>query len=193
MYYAAEVMKVQVQILTDTSVRVSWERILNMPKITHYTVFYSRAGSRKRQAAGEQSRNVQSTEDSLVISNLSGGTRSYQFAVIAVATVDDVEILGERPVNPVTPTSDGGMDYYDQSVLMLLFYLIGRCLQWRCIQCYSCDLHPDFSPDHPTVHCCLVGSMLYHLSCLLYQQNKVRITVHIFLLKREDSIIPYTS
>ena len=187
MYYAAEVMEVQVQILTDTLVLVSWERILNIPEITHYTVFYSRAGSRKRQAAGEQSRNVPSTEDSLVISNLSGGARSYQFVVIAVATVDNVEIPGERPANPITPTSDRGMDYYDQSVV-ILFHLMGRCLQWRCIQCNSCNLHPDLSPDHHTLHCCVVGDMLYHLSCLLCPQNQVRITV-----EREDSLSPYAS
>ena len=54
-----------VEILTDTSVRVSWERILNIPEITHYTVFYSRAGSRKRQAAGEESRNVPSSNSSV--------------------------------------------------------------------------------------------------------------------------------
>ena len=103
-----------VEILTDTSVRVSWERILNIPEITHYTVFYSRAGSRKRQAAGEQSRNVPSIEDSLVIRNLSGGTRSYQFAVIAVATVDNVEIPGKRPANSFmfpSSASDGCIDY----------------------------------------------------------------------------------
>ena len=182
-YYAAEVMEVQVQILTDTLVYVSWERILNIPEITHYTVFYSRAGSRKRQAADEQSRNVSSTEDSLVISNLSGGARSYQFVVIAVATVDNVEIPGERPANPVIPTSDRGMDYYDQSVV-ILFHLMGRCLQWRCIQCNSCNLHPDLSPDHHTLHCCVVGDMLYHLSCQLCQQNQVRISV-----EREESII----
>ena len=79
-------MEVQVQMLTDTLVLVSWERLLNIPEITHYTVFYSRAG---RLASGEQSRNVSSTEDSVVIRNLSGGARSYQFVVIAVATVDN--------------------------------------------------------------------------------------------------------
>ena len=103
-----------VEILTNTSVRVSWERILNIPEITHYTVFYSR----KRQAAGEQSRNVPSTEDSLYIRNLSSGARSYQFAVVAVAIVDNVEIPGERSITvlPPTPTptltSNGGMYYF---------------------------------------------------------------------------------
>ena len=112
-------MDVQVEIATNASVIVSWERILNIPEITHYTVFYSRAGSRKRQAAGEESRNVSSTEDSVLIRNLSGGARSYQFVVVAVATVENVEILGERsiavtllpPPPPPIDTSNEGMDY----------------------------------------------------------------------------------
>ena len=104
-------MNVTVEILTDTSVRVSWKRILNIPEITHYTVFYSKAGSRKRQAAGEESRNVPSSNSSVDIEGLVGGARSYQFVVVAVATVDNVEIPGERPVNPFTfpsSSSDGG-------------------------------------------------------------------------------------
>ena len=114
--YIAEVMDVQIEIVTDASVIVSWKRILNIPEITHYTVFYSKAGSRKKQADGEESRNVPNTEDSVLIRNLSGGARSYQFVVIAVATVDNVEIPGERStysatLPPFTPTSDRGMDY----------------------------------------------------------------------------------
>ena len=100
-----------VQMLTDTSVRVSWERILNIPEITHYTVFYSKAGNRKRQAAGEDSRNVSSSSSSVDIEGLSGGARSYQFIVIAVATVDNVEIPGDRPTDSFTfpsSSSDGG-------------------------------------------------------------------------------------
>ena len=100
-----------VKMLTDTSVRVSWERILNIPEITHYTVFYSKAGNRKRQAAGEDSRNVSSSSSSVDIEGLSGGARSYQFVVIAVATVDNVEIPGDRPTDPFTfpsSSSDGG-------------------------------------------------------------------------------------
>ena len=105
-----------VVIVTDTSVRVSWERILNIPEITHYTVFYSRAGSRKRQADGQQSISASSSSSSVDIEGLSGGTRSYQFAVVAVATVDNVEIPGERSITvriPPTPTpSNGGMYYF---------------------------------------------------------------------------------
>ena len=92
-----------VEIVNDTSVTVSWEGILNIPEITHYTVFYSRVGSKKRQTAGEQSRNVPGTEDSVVISNLSGGAGLYQFSVVAVATVDNVEIPGERSITATPP------------------------------------------------------------------------------------------
>ena len=104
-----------VQILTDTSVRVSW-RILDFPEITHYTVFYSRAGSRKRQADCEQFRNVPSSTSSVDIEGLVGGARSYLFVVLAVATVNNVEISGERPAIPFTfpsssSSSDEGLEY----------------------------------------------------------------------------------
>ena len=91
-----------VQIVTDTSVRVSWERILNIPEITHYTVFYSRAGE---QDDLEHYMNIAVTEDTVVIGNLRGGARSYQFVVVAVATVDNVEIPGDQPANPFTFSS----------------------------------------------------------------------------------------
>ena len=105
-----------VEILTDTSVRVSWERILNIPEITHYTVFYSRAGSRKRHAGCKQFRNVLNSTRYVDIEGLSGGTRSYQFVVVAVATVNNVEISGKRPANPFTfpsssSSSDEGSEY----------------------------------------------------------------------------------
>ena len=101
-----------VEIVTDTSARVSWERILNIPEITHYTVFYSRAG---KQDDLEHYMNIAVTEDTVVIGNLSGDARSYQFAVVAVATVDNVEILGERSITVLLPTltpSNGGMYYF---------------------------------------------------------------------------------
>ena len=100
-----------VEILTDTLVRVYWERMLNIPEITHYTVFYSRAG---RQDYPEQYKNITMTEDTKVIGSLSGGARSYQFVVVAVATVNNVEIPGERPANPFTfPSSSShrGIEY----------------------------------------------------------------------------------
>ena len=95
-------MNVTVEILTDTSVRVSWERILNIPEITHYTVFYSRTGRQYQNIS------INMTNDSVVIGNLSGGARSYEFVVVAVATVNNTEILGERPTNLLSSSSDGG-------------------------------------------------------------------------------------
>ena len=106
-------MIVTVEILTDSSVKVLWERILNLPEVTHYRVFY-RSG--KRQADDGQFKNVPSSNSAADIEGLSGGSRSYQFFVVAVATVNTTEILGERPIDPVTlpllpPLPDGGMDY----------------------------------------------------------------------------------
>ena len=112
-----------VKMLTDTSVRVSWERILNIPEITHYTVFYSRAGSRKRQAADEESRNVPNSNSSVDF-ELCGGTRSYEFVVVAIATINNVEVTGERSAKPFTfpsSSSDGGMKYIN--FVCHLFYL----------------------------------------------------------------------
>ena len=100
--YAGEVMNVTVEILNDTSVRVSWERILNIPEITHYTVFYSRTGRQYQNIS------ITRTNDSVVIGNLNGGARSYQFVVVAIATVNNTEILGERPTILFSPSSDGG-------------------------------------------------------------------------------------
>ena len=122
-HYTAEVMGVDVEILTDTSVRVSWERILNIPEITHYTVFYSGAGSRKRQTDCEQFRNVPSSNSSVDIEGLVGDAMSYQFVVIAVATVDNVEISGERSAYPFTfpsSSSDGGMEYLPPKILPVM-------------------------------------------------------------------------
>ena len=44
---------------------------------------------------------------------MSDGARSYQFVVVAVATVDNVEVLGERPTIAFTfpSSSDGGVKY----------------------------------------------------------------------------------
>ena len=106
-----------VEILTDTSVRVSWERILNIPEITHYTVFYSRIGN---STAGGHSSNVSSSNIYVDIEGLSHGARSYLFAIIAIATVNNVEISGERPTIPFTfpspsssssSSSDTGLNY----------------------------------------------------------------------------------
>ena len=108
-----------VEILTDTLVRVYWERLLNIPEITHYTVFYSRAG---RQDDPEQYKSITMTEDTKVIGSLSGGARSYQFVVVAVATVNNVEILGERPTIPFTfPSSDRG-EYFVYHLMVFIFY-----------------------------------------------------------------------
>ena len=96
-------------LVTDTSVRVSWERILNIPEITHYTVFYNRTG---RQDDPEQNKKVAMAEESAVIENLNDGARSYQFVVVAVATVNNVEILGERAIAvTLPPPTDSGIDY----------------------------------------------------------------------------------
>ena len=121
----------EVEIVTDTSVRVSWERVFNIPEITHYAVFYSLAG---RLDDSEQNKKVAMTEESVVIANLCGGARSYQFFVVAVATVNNVEILGERSIAVTLPssTSNGG-----NNIIYFLFHLTIRTFVYlslcRCL------------------------------------------------------------
>ena len=130
-------MDIQVQILSDTLVVVSWERILNIPEITHYTVFYTRAGTDDP----EEYMNIATTEGLVVIRNLNGSARSYQFVVVAVATVNFVEISGERSANPVTvppPISDEGMDYGVSCNIIYYIILPDGCL----VQMPAVEMHP---------------------------------------------------
>ena len=84
------VLNVEVEVVTDVSVRVSWDS-LDIPEITGYTVFYNRTGN----GTEEQSVNVTTSHDSVVIDNLMNNVE-YQFQVAAIAKLDGVLIVGER-------------------------------------------------------------------------------------------------
>ena len=77
-------MNVVVEVVSDTSVRVSWN-IVDIPEITGYTIYYSQTGNRKRQS--EESITVPSSDNSVVIEGLLNNVE-YQFQVVAIAELD---------------------------------------------------------------------------------------------------------
>ena len=84
-------MNVEVEVVSDTSVRVSWD-IIDIPEITGYTVYYSQTGNRKRQS--EESITVPSSDNSVVIEGLLNNVE-YQFQVVAIAELDGGVITGQ--------------------------------------------------------------------------------------------------
>ena len=88
----ALVMNVEVEVVSDTSVRVSWDSV-DIPEITGYTVYYSQTGNRKRQS--EESITVSSSDNSVVIEGLLNNVE-YQFQVVAIAELDGDVIMGQR-------------------------------------------------------------------------------------------------
>ena len=89
------VNNVVVRVLTNTSVRVSWDRLL-ISEITQYKIFFNPTGNRnsKRQTA-ETAMIVDSTESSVDITGLTTGVE-YQFQVVAQALVEGEIIMGQR-------------------------------------------------------------------------------------------------
>ena len=85
---------VVVEIVSDTSVRVSWDSV-DIPEITGYTVYYSQTGNRKRQS--EDSITVPSSDNFVVIEGLLNNVE-YQFQVAAIAEVDGETIVGQRSI-----------------------------------------------------------------------------------------------
>ena len=90
----ALVMNVVVEVVSDTSVKVSWDSV-DIPEITGFTVYYSQTGNRKRQ--GEGSITVPSSDNSVVIEGLLNNVE-YQFQVVAIAELDGDVIMGQRSV-----------------------------------------------------------------------------------------------
>ena len=88
----ALVMNLEVEVVSDTSVRVSWDSV-DIPEITGYIVYYSQTGNRKRQS--EESITVPSSDNSVVIEGLLNNAE-YQFQVAAIAELDGDVIMGQR-------------------------------------------------------------------------------------------------
>ena len=113
----AVVMNVEVEVLSATSVRVSWDRITDIDAISGYRVYYSPTESRRMQAEG--SMDAPASESSVVIMGLSGGVE-YQFHVVAIAEFDGQEVEGERSVTMVNPETEGNTIHMCNSHLVLL-------------------------------------------------------------------------
>ena len=87
-----QLMNVVVEVVSATSVRVSWDRI-DLPEITGYTVYYSQTGNRRR--SGEESVTVPSSARSVVIGSLESNVH-YQFQVVAIIQLTGTPVLSER-------------------------------------------------------------------------------------------------
>ena len=91
----ALVINVQVEQLTETSVRVSWDAI-TLPEVTRYRVFYSQVESRKRQVMGELMVEVQGRDQTSVVIEDLVSSAQYQFQVVAIAVLGGMEFVGGR-------------------------------------------------------------------------------------------------
>ena len=89
-------MNVQVESVSDSSVRVSWE-IINNSMITNYTVYYFLNVTEDYEAEVNESIIVPSSANSVVIENLTESViTDYQFQVAATAEINGEVIMGER-------------------------------------------------------------------------------------------------
>ena len=104
--------------------RVSWNR-LDIPEITGYIIYYSQ----RHRVTIEQSVNVSSSENSVILYNLLTDVE-YQFEVVAVAELLEDVATGERLLServtvliPATTTipTDSETDVFD----LLAVYIFG--------------------------------------------------------------------
>ena len=87
-------MNVQVELLSDASVQVTWDPLLIAAGIVGFRVYYSQAQSRKRQSE-EAFVAVDGLVSSATITCLSLGVQ-YQFQVVARALQSGQILEGER-------------------------------------------------------------------------------------------------
>ena len=81
------VVNVEVEVITDISVRVSWD-LLDIPETTGYIVYYSQTGS---------TWSVTTSANSVTIGGLTNDVE-YQFQVAAIAELDGDVVTGERSI-----------------------------------------------------------------------------------------------
>ncbi len=95
----AQVSNAEVEVVSDTSIRISWDPITD-PGISGYIILYTSTSD----GNDTQQKNITSTEPlPVLISGLSPGLE-YQFQVQAVVEVDGEVFLGEKSEN-VTVTA----------------------------------------------------------------------------------------
>ena len=91
-FVIAQVQNVIVEVLTSTSVKVSWDK-LDVQEITHYIIYYRQIAKRKRQV--ETTVQVPATANSVVISNLTSSGH-YVFEVEARLVIGEAIFVGPR-------------------------------------------------------------------------------------------------
>ena len=91
MLSVAPVENVVIEVLTDITVRVSWDRVGD---ITDYVVYYRQTNNIQRPDQ-EMSKVVSSSEKSVIIDGLVSGA-TYVFQVVARVTVGDKSVSGNR-------------------------------------------------------------------------------------------------
>ena len=84
---AAVVMNVMVEMLTNTSVNVSWESIDASEPTISYRVYYDQSGNMDAF--------VNASSNSIVIDNLTSNVE-YSFYVVVIAEVDGQTFTGQR-------------------------------------------------------------------------------------------------
>jgi hypothetical protein len=102
--FVAAVLNVQVENVGDSSVRVSWDSLSNIPEVTGYRVYYSQLG----RQAGEMSVDITDpSQDFVIVDNLESSVR-YQFQVVVFAMLFGMEFVSNGSVVDLfTPSSDG--------------------------------------------------------------------------------------
>ena len=86
------VMNVEVEALSHSSVKVSWDDQSDVPTITNYTMYYGLKEGDERWRS-QLILSVPSTRDFVVVNNLS---TEYQFQVAATAEANGETIMGQR-------------------------------------------------------------------------------------------------
>ena len=106
-YLLAEVENIELEVLSDTSVRISWDNS-GFQAITDFVVYYRQTGSRKRQTL-ESSVVVSKEVTSITINNLVSAAE-YVFEVVARATDGQKSVSGMRagpdPLTLLSPTTE---------------------------------------------------------------------------------------
>ena len=102
-------MNVQVQLVSDSSVRVSWESI-NNSMIIYYTVYYFINVTENNEAKVTDSIIVPSSVNSVVIGDSTvPNITDYQFQVAATAETNGEVIMGERSTSTTSTQVSNGM------------------------------------------------------------------------------------
>ena len=119
-------MNTMIEIVSSTSVRVSWDR-LDIAEIIGYMVYYSQTGNNEMVTSTEWSINVSNSTNFVVVTSLVNSAE-YQFEVVAVAELNGEGTVGPRSetitarvVAPPTSTTIGHKESEGMMLLLRCF------------------------------------------------------------------------